>query len=197
MTVVDADQPAATPAGRMPRRRDAPAFPDGHVRRPALVGCLARAREASLALLAAPAGYGKSTLLAEWAEHDERPFIWVSPPRRDEAPDALAASIVQAFDDAGYLEPETASAHRASLEGDPLATLAELMGEVGGPGRSFVLVLDDGHLLSAPVLGRVLSTLLEQLAPGSQIALGSREEPALPLARLRARRALVEVRRRI
>ena len=194
MTVVDADQPAATPASRMPRRRDAPAFPEGHVRRPALVGCLAGAREASLALLAAPAGYGKSTLLADWAEHDERPFIWVSPPRGDEAPDALADSIVQAFDEAGYLEPETTSAHRASLEGDPLATLAELMGEVGGPGRSFVLVLDDGHLLSAPVLGRVLSTLLEQLAPGSQIALGSREEPPLPLARLRARRALVEVR---
>jgi LuxR family maltose regulon positive regulatory protein len=145
----------------------APAFRDGFVRRPALVGRLREARDAPLALVVAPAGYGKSTLLAEWAACDERPFIWITLDSfaRDTA--AVAASISAALEELGWIE-------RAR--------------------QDFVLVLDDAHSVPADVLRAIVAALLGRVGPGSQIAVASRTEPKLPIGRLRAHRQLVEVR---
>ena len=109
----------------------APPFREGFVSRPALVGHLRDARDARLALIIAPAGYGKSTLLAEWAACDERPFAWITLDSRDSDPVVLANSIGQAV--------EGVSDRR--LAGD------------------FVLVLDDAHAVSAPVLNTVAAKL--------------------------------------
>jgi LuxR family maltose regulon positive regulatory protein len=122
-----------------------------------------RARDARLALIVAPAGYGKSTLLAEWAACDERPFIWARL-RADESEDAVVASVTEAFQDWAQSDLE------------------------------FVLVLDDAQLAPKAALKSVITELLDQLSDGSQIALSSRTEPPLPIGRLRAHRALVEVR---
>jgi LuxR family transcriptional regulator, maltose regulon positive regulatory protein len=171
-----------------------PAFREGFVRRPALVRRLTDARDAALALIVAPAGYGKSTLLAEWAERDERPFVWVSLDQRDEEPVTVAAFIAQAFDETEWIEPEVRSGLMSSLAKEPIGGMQRLIRSLSCLDRSFVLVLDDGQTVQAPVLSEVVKAALAELADGSQVALASRVEPLLPIGRMRAHRALVEVR---
>ncbi len=111
-------------------------------------------------MIVAPPGYGKSSLVAEWAEHDEREFVWLTPAMLD--PDELEAIMV------------------SSLTGDDE--------------RGVVLVLDDAQLAPPERVRQVLGRLIEELPAGSMVAIASRTEPPLPLGRLRARRALIEVR---
>ncbi len=148
-------------------------MPSGIVRRPALAQSLADAREAAVALIVAPPGYGKSTLLAEWAERDERPFAWLAVGQRQPRSNAAPAAI----------PPDSAS--------DPLPQLIRRM-RAGNP--SLVVVLDDAHLAPPRVLREVVEAASRELPPGSTLALASRTEPALPIARLRAHRLLSEIR---
>ncbi len=166
---VDPGSPAAflTSAGGVQPGYRVPPFTDGLVPRAALVERLLDSGNVPLALIVAPPGYGKSTLLAEWAAADERPFIWFTLRPDDRDAIAVAAAILQ-----GLVE----------------------MGCRDRPDRRFVLVLDDAHTASPAALRSVVTGLLDQLGEGSQIALASRTEPALPIGRLRAHRCLVEVR---
>jgi LuxR family transcriptional regulator, maltose regulon positive regulatory protein len=137
------------------------------VRRPALVDSLTEARTAALALLVAPPGYGKSTLLADWAEQDEREFVWLTPARGD-----LAAVL-----------------RSSSADG-----LARLVRRLRRQHESFVVVLDDSHLIAADRLCELIEPALAEIPAGSAIALASRTEPQLPTGRLRAHRLLSEIR---
>lgn len=120
---------------------------------------LVESSDAMLAVLVAPPGYGKSSLLREWADHDKRSFTW------------LGVEGLKTTD----------------LEAALRSSAAETDG-------SFVLVLDDAHLISRAVLRDLLGVVMRLLPAGSTVALSSRSEPPLPLGRLRASRALVEVR---
>ena len=162
--------------------------------RPALIGRLLDGGEASLALIAAPAGYGKTTLLAEWAARDHRPFIWITLTAHDRDEVDVAESIAGAFEGAGWIEADVWPALSASRARRRRPVLARLLRSRDLAGRSFVLVLDDAHNTRPSVLRAVVTTLLEELGPDSQIALATRTEPPLPVGRLRAHRALVEVR---
>ncbi|MBV8948313.1 MAG: hypothetical protein JOZ95_23005 [Solirubrobacterales bacterium] len=135
---------------------------DGYVRRMGLVRRLSEAGGASLAVIVAPPGYGKSSLLAEWAEHDARPFMWLG------------------FDQA------TSRRRRAQPAATVLATLRAQT-------RSFVLALDDAHLAPPGVLRELVGVVLEECPEGTMVAVSSRCHPPLPLGRLRASQALVEV----
>ncbi|MBV9000192.1 MAG: hypothetical protein JO304_14105 [Solirubrobacterales bacterium] len=137
---------------------------DGYVPRDRLVRRLSDAREASVAVIVAPPGYGKSSLLSEWAEHDKRPFLWLR------------------FDKAGSRR----SAQTEAAE----ATIATLRAQE----RSFVLAIDDAHRAASRLLRELVRVVLDHCPAGSTVALSSRREPPLPLGRLRAGRALVEVR---
>ncbi len=181
-------------AATLDRGYGVPAFRAGFVSRPALVGRLLDGRDAALALIAAPAGYGKSTLLAEWAACDERPFIWIPLDAYDQDPLGFAASIAQAFEDIGWIEPDLWPALTSSRAGGGTAALGRLMRALAREDRSFVLVLDDAHSIPASALKGVVPRLLDGVGQGSQIALASRTEPPLPIGRLRAHRALIEVR---
>ncbi len=181
-------------AGIRERGSGVPAFRAGFVSRPALVARLLDGRDAALALIAAPAGYGKSTLLAEWAACDERPFIWITLDARARDPVLVAASIAQAFEDVGWIDPDVWPALTSSLANGGTSALGRLMRSLDRDERSFVLVLDDAHAISPSVLKGVVPPLLEGLGQGSQVALASRTEPPLPIGRLRAHRALVEIR---
>jgi LuxR family maltose regulon positive regulatory protein len=139
------------------------AFGCGLVARARLVRRLMDVRDVSLALLVAPAGYGKTTTLLEWAQHDERPFAWVVLERADDDAEHLRASVARAA--------------------DPLS----------GRDREFVLVLDDVQLLTSKAAIDVLAGLVEHPPPGAQVVLASRCEPPLPLGRLRAHREVLEL----
>ena len=160
------------------------------MRRPGLVDRLIEADEARLAVVVAPPGYGKSSVLCEWAQRDQRPFVWIAlEPRAADAAQLTARSIIDAFGAGDWLESEIAA--ELDEQTDAVGALARLIGALP---RSFVLVLDDAHLVAPRALATVVGACLKELPAGSTVALGSRTEPALPLGRLRAHRQLVEVR---
>jgi LuxR family maltose regulon positive regulatory protein len=160
---------AALSLRRAPRLAVAPpllppaAVGEGLVARARLVRRLAEVGDIALALLVAPPGYGKTTTLLEWAQHDERPFAWVALDRADDDPEHLLASLARAT--------------------DPLTRR----------GEEFVLVLDDVQVLrSRPALDIIAATVAHP-PPGARLALASRCQPRLPLGRLRAHREVLEL----
>src|SRR3954447_23719969 len=155
---------------------------DGLVPRPRLVRPLLGSAHLRLALVAAPAGDGKTTILSQWDERDRRPFAWVTLDDDHNEPRQLLASIASVLD---MIEPLDAGG--ASLRGD-------LLHAIEGRKRSFVLVLDDVHLLEAPQSLEILSAIVDHLPRGSQLALACRGDPGMPVGRLRANRNMVELR---
>jgi LuxR family maltose regulon positive regulatory protein len=165
------------------------------VDRPRLVGALVQSSQ-RLMLVRAPAGWGKSTLVAAWAasEDESRPFAWVSLDGTDDEPSRFWLCVIEAL---RGVEPGVGStslpllgAPGTDLEGD---VLPFLLNELVALPEPVVLVLDDYHAIRAPAVHGQLAFLLERLPPTVQIALTSRVEPPLPLPRLRARGELLEM----
>ena len=140
-----------------------PRFRSGFVRRGGLVERLINAKDAALALIVAPAGYGKSTLLSDWAEHDPRPFIWITTDDRDCAAPALFRSIAQAFADIGWSEPDGREPELLAPGRGARSALARLMRALGDRDYSFVLVLDGADAVDGATLRVVTSALLGML----------------------------------
>lgn len=158
-----------------------PSAPSWAVSRTALVNRL-RATPASLVTLIAPAGYGKTTLVAQWAERDRRPFAWLSLDERDDDPTLLLGQLAAALDRA---RPEDPTPVDAALP--QLTSWMETAGEL-------VLVLDDAQVLRSRSSTEVLAMLAAHVPPGSTLALAARVTPRLPIARIRAGGNLLELR---
>jgi LuxR family maltose regulon positive regulatory protein len=141
----------------------------------------------------APAGYGKTTLLSEWAEQEERAFAWLSLDRRHDDAALLLASVVEALDQLEPVDPAVMESLAAPLPDVGGVAIPRLQAALQARSESFVLVLDDVHCLTTDSALEVLEGLLDCLPAGSKLALASRTEPQLPLGRLRAHRRLVEV----
>jgi ATP/maltotriose-dependent transcriptional regulator MalT len=141
---------------------DAPRLRPGIVARPRLLRRLLTA-DAPIVMIVAPAGYGKTTLLAEWAMRDPRPFAWLS---------------VEALSRAG---------DRA------VVSLAGLVEDVGACLTPHVIVLDDAHHLATDLSMRRITDLACRLPVGSCVAVASRRRFAVPLARLRGHGLLAEL----
>ena len=141
----------------------------------------------------APAGYGKSTLLASWAEADPRPFAWVALDARDSDAVVFLRYIAAAIHRVQPISPEVFGA----LAGTKGSTWAKRVPRVGGAlaglERPLVLALDDLHTVANPSCLDMLAELAQYVPGGSQIVVTSREEPALPLARWRASRQVHEI----
>jgi len=188
---------AATPAepGRIVASKlFAPPVRPGIVDRPQLLDGLLSASESPMVLVSAPAGYGKTTLLALWRARDERPFAWVSLDASDNDPVALTAAIIEALGPVLELDAGLGAALAVPdppLEDYVLPSLADACLEAD---RSFVLALDDLHLVTDARCHGAIGYLGARLPPGCQLALATRTEPALPVASLRAHGKLTEVR---
>lgn len=171
-----------------PRQRSVP--------RPRLDELLRRGAQAALTLLAAPAGFGKTTLLASWlAQRDGRcPVAWVSLDERDTDPMVFWTHLLHAVDRA---VPGAATSALAQLGSNPArmeGVLSPLVNELSVTAVDLSLVLDDYHLAESPAIQQDMSFLLEHLPPQAHLVISTRTDPALPLARLRARGDLVEIR---
>ncbi|HKP99706.1 MAG TPA: AAA family ATPase, partial [Actinomycetes bacterium] len=146
-----------------------------------------------VAAIIAPPGYGKTTVLTQWAERDPRPFGWLTIDQRHNDPAVLLRSIAVA------LELVDAVAHPPlSALGSPGPSVLEtLLPQLGAAllasDRPAVLVLDDVHLLQNWGCLRAVTSLIEFLPPGAQLAIAARGEPPLPFARLRAEGRVVEL----
>src|SRR3954447_4477505 len=188
-----APRPTAAPRDetRFATRLTIPVHRPTTVTRAGLVNRLRVARAPRIVLAPAPGGYGKTTLVSDWARRDGRPFAWYSV---DQADDSAAF--------AGYLAASVARAH--SVDGpafeamqprrrpdETIAVLGRMLALVGTP---TVVVLDDVDLLRDAESHRLLARFVEELPDDSQVVLIGRSAPPLPLARQRTRGQLIELR---
>jgi LuxR family transcriptional regulator, maltose regulon positive regulatory protein len=176
------------------RRSPRPRFRPGLVPRERLVARLREAGDVPLVLVVAPAGYGKTTAVAEWAERDGRPFARVALQREDGDPARLLRSILLALDELEPVGRDVMARSARRPAGADLLT-QRVARSLAARRRPFVLVLDDVHLLQSPAAFAALEVLVDHVPAGSHLALVSRTEPAaLPVGRLRTHRRLAELR---
>jgi LuxR family maltose regulon positive regulatory protein len=165
------------------------------VPRPRLVDQLTKAQAGELTLVCAPAGFGKTMLLADWARRTGLPVAWLSLDAADNDPVRFWRHVAAALGGAregtarrltAVLGPSTPPA----LE----AVVTALVNELAPVPDPLALVLDDYHLIESPTVHESVALLLEYLPAGLRLVIASRADPPLPLPRLRARGELAELR---
>ena len=163
--------------------------------RPRLIERLNAGLHSNLILISAPAGFGKTTLVSEWVLGCERPTAWLSLDEGDNDHTRFLTHLIAALQTIAPNIGEGVSGVLQSPEPPPTETiLTALLNDITTISDHFVLVLDDYHMLDANAVDHALTFLLEHLPPQMHLVIATREDPALPLARLRARGYLTEVR---
>lgn len=175
----------------------APRIKSELVQRPRLTERLADSLEGKLILISAPAGFGKTTLITEWIQDLEKPVGWISLDQGDNDITRFLGYIVLALqgmkEDFGVSILEMIhSPQRPPME-HLLTTLINEAVEVLDP---FMLILDDYHVIGEKNVHDAMSFFLDHLPPNTQVVLSTRSDPPWPLARLRARGEMVEIRAR-
>jgi LuxR family maltose regulon positive regulatory protein len=168
-----------------------PGLRAGSVPRPWLTTRLEEALAQGTVLVSAPAGAGKTSLLAHWARVTGRSVAWLSLDEGDSDPVRFWRHAVEALGLTGRAELLLPPPMPPSCEPLVTALINELTSE---PAGSRVLVLDDYHLVDSPVVHESLTVLAERRPPGLSLVLAGRSDPPLALARLRARGQLAELR---
>ncbi|WP_256793912.1 LuxR C-terminal-related transcriptional regulator [Terrabacter sp. Ter38] len=169
----------------------------GLVPRPRLVDGRARTSPPRLTLVSAPPGFGKTTLLASWADAARtagRAVAWVSLEGTEQQPTAFWSYVVSALDGAAPGVGAGALALLRSANPPVEAVLTLVLNELSARLEEVDLVLDDYHLADGPAIADDVAFLLLHLPPHVHLVISTRADPALPLARLRARGELAEVR---
>jgi LuxR family maltose regulon positive regulatory protein len=154
---------------------------------------IARASTATLTLVSAPAGFGKTTVMAELATrpHGAR-VAWLSLEPSDSDPVTFWTYVIEAIDRAA---PGAGTAAQTALaQGTVDAAVTTLLNGLASVDAQLILVLDDVHLVESPAIHEQLGYLLDHLPARAHVVMGSRADPPIPLARLRARGSLVEIR---
>ncbi|NTW04295.1 MAG: helix-turn-helix transcriptional regulator, partial [Oscillochloris sp.] len=168
------------------------------LRRPQLLALLPHAPGTRLVLASAPAGFGKTTLLTSWCHSlivDAHTTVaWVALDESDNDPARflayLIAAVTRALGTPDSVEPPDLSDASSGAE----ATLTQLINKIVTAHRDCLLVLDDYQVITAPAIHSVIAFLLDHLPERACLAISSRSDPPLPLARLHVRAQLVELR---
>ncbi len=148
-----------------------------------------------LTLISASAGFGKTTLVSEWVAGCERPIAWLSLDEGDNDPTRFLTYLVAALQTiAANIGEGVLGVLQSPQPPQSESILAALLNEITTIPDNFVLVLDDYHVVDAKPVDHALTYLLEHLPPQMHLVIASREDPNLPLARLRARGQLTELR---
>jgi LuxR family transcriptional regulator, maltose regulon positive regulatory protein len=165
----------------------------GTVHRPALIDRLARDDSPPIVSVVAPPGYGKTTLLSQWAARGGTSFACVSVDERDNDPKVLLTYVAEALD---AIEPlgrgvfDALASSASSVPGSVVPRLGAAFASMAGP---VVLVLDDVHQLSNRECRAALSVLADHVPDGSRLVLSGRDEPPVRVARLRAEGRILEI----
>lgn len=173
-----------------------PTQPQRAVRRPRLLDALEQGiPHHKLVRLAAPAGYGKTTLLAQWAHASRFPIAWLAVGEEENDLDRFLRYLLAAWE---QVQPGLRESPLGLLLGgmspDSEAVLVAFINVANEAPDHVVFVLDDDHLLAEPAIHRALTFLLDHLPPTLHFVLAGRAAPPLPLARYRARDPLLELR---
>ena len=165
------------------------------VPRPHLVEQLHAGLGRKLTLVSAPAGYGKTTLVSAWLHAGDVPCAWLSLDEGDNDPVRFFAYLIATLQGIdveigqsvqGWLE----APHPPSFD----SLMATLINDMATVPRSFVLVLDDHHVITERTIHESIGLLLDRQPPQMHLVIATRHDPPLPLARLRARGELIELR---
>ncbi len=170
-----------------------PSIRPGTVDRSSLIERLAHGAPHPVISVVAPAGYGKTTLLSQWAERKYEAFPWVSVDEADNDPKVLLTYIAEALD---AVEPisgrvfDALASPESSLVGSVIPRLGSAFRSMSSP---IVLVLDDVHVLHNSECRAAVSVLSDYVPGGSRLVLAGRAEPPLQIARLRAEGKVLEI----
>jgi LuxR family maltose regulon positive regulatory protein len=205
MSVAQAERATTAPKRTSPRRHlsplpydvvesriQLPVLRSGLVSRTALVNRLRATDSVPVVAVTAPAGYGKTTVLAQWAARDSRPFAWISVDERDRDPIVLLRHIAAALHSVEPLEPDVLEALAAPGASVWTAALPRL-GAALSVFEPLVIVLDDLHLLESAETLEAITVLADHVPTESVLVLAGRVTPNLPFAALRAAGKLIEV----
>ncbi|MBK9942355.1 MAG: hypothetical protein IPP13_12145 [Kouleothrix sp.] len=187
-------QPAHAPTNLLRTRLEPPHPPTPVVLRPALLACIDTGLARKLTLLAAPAGFGKTTLLATWAAAAPCPVAWVTCDAGDNDPVRFWSSVLstcQAWDAA--IGKAGLATLRLAQQPEPGAVLTAFINELAQLPGQRALVLDDYHTISDSALHAQVALLIEHAPRTLHIILATRTIPELPLARWRVRNELTEL----
>jgi LuxR family transcriptional regulator, maltose regulon positive regulatory protein len=190
-----AERVAAPEAVVLETKLSRPRVRSEHLSRRDLLGVL-RSGSRRLTLLAAPPGYGKTSLLAEWAAAEDGPAVaWLSLDEDDNDPARFFAYLAAALQ---RVEPELGGRALAALR-SPAANVVKvvlplLLNDLAGHDRDLVLVVDDYHLITNPQIHEGLAYLIDRSPATFRLVIATREDPPLPLGRLRAGAELGELR---
>ena len=147
-----------------------------------------------LNLVIAPAGFGKTTLVAQWCARVTSPTAWLSLDEHDDEPRRFWQYVIGAFEQAGLngaAELRKQLAHQSDESFSEAIT--GLINILAQDGSAWGLVLDDFHFVGNPAIHRQFAYFIDYLPPGILVTLASRTEPPLPLARWRVRRWIEDI----
>jgi LuxR family maltose regulon positive regulatory protein len=170
------------------------------VPRPRLIECLGNDLHERLTLISAPAGFGKTTLVSEWIQtlRGATPPITTAWLSLDESDNDASRFLVYFISALQTIDAEIAQGLLGALQSPQPAPieniLISLVNEIAAFPDRIIFVLDDYHLINAQSVHDALSFLLENLPPQMHMVIATREDPLLPLSRLRSRRQLTELR---
>jgi LuxR family transcriptional regulator, maltose regulon positive regulatory protein len=170
-----------------------PVLRPGTVCRVPLIERLARGGSRPIVLVVAPAGYGKTTLLSQWAGRNGQPFAWVSLDEADNDPKVLLSYVAEALNTVEPIDEQVFDALAfpgSSVPGSVILRLGSAFASITSP---MVLILDDVHVLRNSKCRAALSVLADHVPGGSQLVLAGRGEPPLPVARLRTEDKILEI----
>lgn len=196
--MVEAEEPTIAAAALLATKRFVPRRRGSVVSRPRLLARLEQGAGNPLTLIAAPAGSGKTTLLADWLatpQAGQRATAWVSLDAGDNDPVRFWAYVLTALQEAGAgVQAHTLALLQANQPPPITSILTAMINDLAASGHEAVLVLDDYHVIQSQPIHEALAFLLDHLPPQLHLVIASREDPPLPLPRLRARSHLTEVR---
>ncbi|HET8839991.1 MAG TPA: LuxR C-terminal-related transcriptional regulator [Ktedonobacteraceae bacterium] len=165
------------------------------VSRPRLLERLNEGLPGKLSLISAPAGFGKSTLVSTWIRKIEQPAAWLSLDEEENDLTRFLTYLIAALQTiAATLGEGILPALQSSQPPAAEVVLTALLNDLATIRDPFMLVLDDYHLVDAQPVDQALTYLVEHLPPQMHLVIVTREDPHLPLARLRARGDLTELR---
>ena len=168
-----------------------PAGRRGIVARPALVDRLRSKDSPAVISIVAPAGYGKTTLLAQWAESWQQRIAWVSADHRDNDPAVLLTYVATALD---RVEPITPVVLRTlAFSGATITVVPLLASAIASMHQPVALVLDDAEAITNPECIDAISELALSFPAESRFAIASRDTGLLPLSRLRPQGGFIEI----
>src|SRR5215469_1121818 len=179
-------EPVASKLRRPPVRR-------GTVHRSSLIERLADDGRGPIVSVVAPAGYGKTTLLAQWAEHSAQSFAWVSADEADNDPKVFLSYVAEALDAVQPISERVFDALASPGSSVPGSVLPRLCAAFWSMTSPVVLVLDDVHALHNRECRAAVSLLAEHVPENSRLALAGRTRPPLRTGRLRAEGRILEI----